>query len=328
MKMTRWGIIGPGNIARNFVQDLKLLDGPQIVAAILGNTPDSTKQFAEDFQISNYYTDAEEFFQHEMDVVYIASPHTLHYEHSLQCLQHHLPVLVEKPMAINLEQCEELTGLSKKNRAFLMEGMWIRFLPGIQQVLQMIKDGVIGNIVSIKASMGYKAPPDSNSRYFDPALGGGSLLDLGIYPVFLSLLLLGKPRTIKAIGTLSDQGIDEVCSVLFHYRDGQHAILESTLVSGSDLPAEIAGEKGVIKILDPWYEKSAGIELNIYGEGKVVYPCSWEGHGLQYEAAEVLNCLNTKEYESKLMSHAFSRMVIEVMDEIRSQINVVYDMYE
>jgi predicted dehydrogenase len=176
--------------------------------------------------------------------------------------------------------------------------------------------------------MGYKAPHEPGSRYFDPQLGGGSLLDLGIYPVFLSCLLLGRPDSIKAIGTLSDEGVDETCAMLFQYDSGQHASLESSLLSQSDLPAEIIGEKGTIKILDPWFEKSKGIELISHEHGKTLYPCEWEGHGLYYEVQEVLRCLEQNKIESEFLSHTFSLDMIQVMDEIRNQINVTYDMYE
>jgi hypothetical protein len=122
--------------------------------------------------------------------------------------------------------------------------------------------------------------------------------------------------------------VDEDCSVLCHYRSGQHAILESSLLAQTDLPALITGEKGTIKILDPWFEKSKGIELNEYEEGKIVYPCNWEGHGLHYEVQEVLKCIRYNKIESEQMSHAFSLSMMETMDEIRNQINVTYDMYE
>jgi predicted dehydrogenase len=231
-------------------------------------------------------------------------------------------------MVINRRQCEELVNASRKHKTFLMEGMWLRFLPSIQHLLSLLKEGKIGNIVSIKANMCYKAPYDPESRYFDPELGGGSLLDLGIYPVFLSYLLLGKPDTIKAIGTLSKDKVDVTCSVLFHYRNGQHAVLESSLVTGTDLPAEISGDKGIIKILNPWFEKSKGLELAIFGEEKTVYETSWDGHGLQFETAEVLKCLERKQIESEIISHQFSLDIMEILDEIREQIQVIYKKYE
>jgi len=329
MQETSWGIIGPGNIARDFAKDLRLIPVRQHITAVLGHNNKSVDKFATDFNVPHRYSDFTEFLKNKtIDVVYIATPHPHHFEQALTCLENNIPVLCEKPMTINADQSQKLIAASQNHKTFLMEGMWIRFLPSIQQVLSIVREGRIGSIISVKASMCYKAPYDPNSRYFDPALGGGSLLDLGIYPVFLAHLLLGKPDTIKAVATLSKEGIDEACSVLFHYKEGQQAILESSLLAQTDMPAEITGEKGIIKILDPWYERSNGIELNIYNEEKIVYPCNWEGHGLQYETQEVLNCIQQNNIESEIMSHAFSLEMITVMDEIRNQIQVSYDMYE
>jgi predicted dehydrogenase len=325
----KWIISGTGSIAHSFIRDLSLTGVPQEVVAVLGHSEESTKEFAEQHQIPAYYTDLDEALRNvKADVAYVASPHTLHHEQAMAFLEKGIHVLCEKPMTINHEQCMQLVQLSKEKGRFLMEGMWIRFLPSITRVLDLINEGVIGKVMTVKASMRYKAPRDPDNRYFDPELGGGSLLDLGIYPVFLSLLLLGKPDTIKAIGTLTEEGIDEECSMLLHYRNGQHAVLESSLRANTDQPAEITGEKGVIKILDPWYEKATGIEVEVYGQGKIVYPCSWEGHGLHYETSETLRCLHAGKNESEQMPHAFSLMLLEVMDEVRRQIKVTYDLYE
>lgn len=328
MKITKWGIIGPGTIAHHFANDLGLLRSPQQVQAVLGHTKNNTESFAKEFAVPQLFSRLEDFVENaDIDIVYIATPHTLHYEEALECLHHRIPVLCEKPMAINLEQCNGLISTAEKNKTFLMEGMWIRFLPSIRQLLHIIERGDIGRIVSIKASMSFKAPYNPASRYFDPDLGGGSLLDLGIYPVFLSLLLIGKPSTVKAIGNLSDKGVDEDCSVLLHYKSGQHAILESSLTH-EESHAEITGEKGIVKILNPWFEKSAGIEVHLFDEGTTVYPCQWYGHGLQFEAEEALRCLNEQKISSDMLPHEFSRTMIAVMDEIRRQIHVTYDLHE
>ncbi|MET0466317.1 MAG: Gfo/Idh/MocA family oxidoreductase [Chitinophagaceae bacterium] len=325
MKKTRWGIIGPGNIARTFVKDLSLLGTKQEIVALLGRSEDSTTSFAQEFDIRHYSMDPAHWLDKvQPDVVYIATPHPDHFEQALDCLQRKIPVLCEKPMTVNADQCRQLIEASVANQTFLMEGMWIRFLPSIQLTLEMINKGMIGKILSIKAATTFKAPPDKNSRFFDPEQGGGSLLDLGIYPVYLSLLLLGKPRSVKAIAKLSDQQIDEACSIMLQYRDGAYAMLESSLISNSDAPAEIVGEKGTIKIYHPWFEKATGIELNIEGEGKIIYPCSWDGHGMQYETEEVLHCLEENKLESKDHSHTMSLDLITLLDEIRRQIKVVY----
>jgi predicted dehydrogenase len=329
MTETNWGIIGPGNIAHDFARDLRLVPVMQRVTAVLSHREDSANEFAREFNVPGIYTDFNAFVENKnIDAVYIATPHPHHFEQALFCLTKNIPVLCEKPMTLNANESQKLVAAAQKHKTFLMEGMWIRFLPSIQQVLSIINDGRIGNVLSVKASICYKAPDDSKSRYFDPSLGGGSLLDLGIYPIFLACLLMGKPDTVKAVGTLTADGIDKACSILFHYKTGQQASLESSLLAQSDLPAEITGEKGTIKILDPWYEKSKGIELHVYDDGKIIYPSRWDGHGLQFEVQEVLNCIQQNKIESDSLSHAFSLEMIQVMDEIRSQIRVTYDMYE
>lgn len=329
MTETNWGIIGPGSIAHDFARDLRLVPVLQQITAVMGHRSQTNSEFAREFNVPSSYTDINDLVTDKnVDAVYIASPHPQHYEQALTCLSHNKAVLCEKPMTINADQSRQLIAAAQKHKTFLMEGMWIRFLPSIQQVLSLISQGIIGNVVSINASMNYKAPPDPHNRYFDPAKGGGSLLDLGIYPVFLACLVLGRPRSIKAKAILSKEGIDKACSMLFEYKSGQQALLESSLVSSSELPAEISGEKGTIKILHPWFEKSKGIELTVDGLQPIIYPCNWEGHGLHYEVREVINCMQQQKIESDAMSHAFSLDMMEVMDEIRRQIDVTYEMYE
>lgn len=328
MDTMQWGIIGPGNIAHQFVKDLALVSTPQKIKAVLGHHDEKTKAFARRYNIAFACTGLEEFIHKgRPGIVYIATPHTLHYEQALACLENKIHVLCEKPLTINAEQCNHLIEVSHKNNVFLMEGMWIRFLPSLKHVIEIIEKGMIGDIISVKASVGFKAPHEDN-RFFDPGLGGGSLLDLGIYPVFLALLFQGKPDTIKAIGKLSDKGVDESCNVLFGYNNGASAVLESSLLIQTGHPAEITGDKGTVRILHPWFEKSAGIELLRDGKQKILYPCMWEGHGFQYEAEEVLRCIGKGEIESELLSHDCSLRVLETMDEIRRQIHVAYEMYE
>ncbi|MEO5684881.1 MAG: Gfo/Idh/MocA family oxidoreductase [Chitinophagaceae bacterium] len=320
-----WGIIGPGKIAHDFARDLALVQPQQKITAVLGRNQSSADNFVKEFATGKAYADQASFLQHPgLNIVYIATPHPAHYEQAMACLQNKIPVLCEKPLAVNAEQAAGLINASRENNCFLMEAMWIRFLPGIIKALEIVKQGTIGKILSVKASMGYKAPKDENSRYFDPELGGGSLLDLGIYPVFLAHLLLGKPRIIKAIGTLTEKGIDESCSVLLDYDGSAQAILDSTLVSQSDRPAEVAGSKGIINILNPWFEKSPAVEWQLYNQEKQQFVTDWEGHGLQFEIMEVLHCLENKQIESTLFPHRLSLDITETMDAIREQIHVVY----
>jgi predicted dehydrogenase len=331
MEPFKWGIIGPGSIARDFTDDLKYVNRPQKITAVLSHREESARKFAEEFKIQAYYTDINRFLQEaDIDAVYIASPHTSHYEQTLACLHRQIPVLCEKPLVINAEQAKNLVEAAEENNTFLLEGMWIRFLPSIHKLLDLIASGAIGKLVSVKASMSYKAPEDPENRYYNPELGGGSLLDLGIYPVFLSTLLMGKPDRIHAVGKLSDEGIDETCAVLFKYDDGRHAMLESSIITQTELSAEIAGDNGVIKILSPWNEKPESIRVTMYDEDRTAtdYPCEWEGRGFQYEVEEVLSCLNNKQIYSNQYSHQFSLDVMEIMDKIRKQLHVTYNAHE
>ncbi|RYF93030.1 MAG: Gfo/Idh/MocA family oxidoreductase, partial [Chitinophagaceae bacterium] len=276
-----------------------------------------------------YYTDIQLFLSNKnFDAIYIASPHTSHFEQAIACLDHQIPVLCEKPLAINAVQVAKLKSASEKNNTFLLEGMWIRFLPSIKKVLEILGSKEIGLVNSVKASMSFKAPEDEDNRYFDPALGGGSLLDLGIYPVFLAHLVLGKPASVKAVGKLSDQGIDESCAILLQYTSGSHAILDSSIITQSELSAEIAGDRGVIKIQSPWNEKPSSIKVTLYDGGVKEYPCEWEGRGFQYEVEEVIAALKNKKIYSDLYRHEFSLEIMDTLDEVRSQIGVKYGSVE
>jgi len=327
MEIFKWGIIGAGNIAKDFLEDLKhLADQPQKVTAVVSHTITGAKDFASQCGVPLYYDDMEKFINDtKVDAVYIATPHTSHYEQALVCLQNKIPVLCEKPMAINSEQAKDLIRESAGSETFLMEGMWIRFLPSIKQVIELVQKDTIGQVIAIKATMSYKAPSDPGNRFFNPGLGGGSLLDLGIYPVYLSLLLLGRPAKIKALCKLSDKQIDESCAMLFQYEGGQYAILDSSIIVQTDQTATIYGDKGTIKILEQWNERPAGIVLQLYNGEVKKYPCQWQGRGLQYEVEEAVRCIKNKQLQSDLLSHQVSIDLAEIMEDIRRQVNITYE---
>lgn len=329
MRSYNWGIIGPGNIAHDFANDIKLVSVPQKITAVLSHRKESAYEFAEEFGIAGRFTDINDFVKNgKADIVYIATPHTFHYEEIKVCLNNQIAVLCEKPIVINHDQFEELQQLSEEKNTFLMEGMWVRFLPSFQKLLKLIDQKTVGDIISVKASMYYKAPHDENSRYYDPSKGGGSLLDLGVYCVFLSTLLLGYPTKIKAVGLLSEKEIDEACAILLSYSDGRYAMLESSLLIKKNTAAEIYGTNGIIRILDPWFEKSPGIEIEPDNGEKQTIPLSWEGHGLQFEIEEAINCVSEHKIESDLMPAKLSGEVLKIMDEVRSQLHVTYDEFE
>lgn len=321
-----WGIIGPGNIATEFAQDLGLINSTHHrVGAVLSRSLERAAEFAEKENAPQYFDDFDAFLHKaRIDAVYIATPHPNHYEDTLRCLQHKIPVLCEKPLAMNSREVQEMVDASARNNTFLMEGMWIRFLPSIGQVLTLVENNAIGKIISIKGDMSYKAPYDPESRYFNPELGGGSLLDLGIYPVFLTHLLLGKPTHIKATARLSDQHIDEACAALFGYGNNTYAFIESSLVTKTALRATIYGETGSIHIGQPWNEQPSEIVVKPYDGEEQHYPCAWEGRGLQFEAAEVERCVRQGKLYSDQLCHQFSLDLMATLDAIRQQTHIRY----
>lgn len=331
MNEFKWGIIGPGQIAKTFAEDCKLASFKgHTIHAVLGHTLDKAKAFADEFNAPQYFDNIDKFLQEStIDAVYIATPHTMHYKETLQCLARKIPVLCEKPMAINQKQVKEMVDAAVQHQTFLMEGMWIRFLPSIQKVLSLINEDAIGNVLSVKAEMSYRAPHEPDSRYFEPEKGGGSLLDLGIYPVYLAHLLLGKPNGIQAWARLTDKQVDEACAAIFQYDNGAYAVVESSLMVQSSWEAVIYGDKGKLIIHRPWNEMPRSIEVTLYDGATYLHPCEWEGRGFQYEMDEVYNCIQQGKIESEHFCHHFSLDLINTMDEIRKQTGIQYaeDVY-
>jgi scyllo-inositol 2-dehydrogenase (NADP+) len=324
MEPFKWGIIGPGNIARDFAKDLQHATQKQKVTAVLSRTLDHAKEFAAEF-CAPFYTDNLSRFLTEADVdaVYIATPHAQHYQYTMACLEHQIPVLCEKPLAINQQQVKDMIATASANRTFLMEAMWIRFLPSIQHVITNLY--LLGPITSIKADLSFRAPHDKeHKRFFDPALGGGSLLDLGVYPIFLSFLILGKPCSIKAVARLSMAGVDEACAAVLKYAGSQYAMVESSLIDQTESNAIIYGERGYIKICQPWNEKPERIQMKLYDGTETDLPVKWEGRGMHFEADEVVRCIRNGKLESSVLNLQTSLDVTEIMDEIRSQVHIHY----
>ena len=324
----RWGIIGPGNIAKEFAEDLKYVVGATCeVGAVLGKKPEETAAFVKAH--GGFSTnDLQEFFNSKPDAVYIATPHPLHFEEAAACLKNKIPVLCEKPLAINEKQINALIGLSKKNNTFLMEGMWTRFLPSFQFLFNVIQAGTIGNVMHVHADMSFIAEKNKNNRFFNPELGGGSLLDVGIYTVYLGYFLLGNPDKIFACGKVNEANIDETCGIMLKYANGNYAMLESSIITQTEGSAWIYGSEGTIRIKKPWTEHPEKIEVIINNESSFKHIPSWQGRGFQYEVEEVIKCLQNEKTESDILPHTASISVVRIMDEVRAQLNIVYPQHE
>jgi predicted dehydrogenase len=325
MKDFVWGIIGPGWIATEFTGDFKrCTSASHKIGPVLGLTLDSAKEFCEKEGGQSYFDDIEKFLQQPMDAVYIATPHPLHYKDTLVCLQHKIPVLCEKPIAVNNIQYEKMKTTARENETFLMEGMWIRFLPSIIKPLEILKSGKLGKITGVKSNISYPQKKDPNNRFYNPELGGGTLLDLGSYCVYLIHLLLGKPLQIDAKAKLSDKQIDTDCQFSFHYNGSVTGIGHSTFNYDQPNVAHIYCEKGKIVIGDEWNAKPAEITVT-YNDGTIetITP-EWDGHGFQYEIDEVCQAIASGKGECEKHSLDFTTDVMQSMDEIRKQTGIIY----
>jgi len=322
-KTYKWGIIGLGKIANKFAQDLLKIPHAEL-HAVASRTLEKAKIFAGEYKVSNYYGSYEEMILHaELDAVYIATPHIFHCENTLLCLQDKVAVLCEKPFAMNINEAQKMVDAAQSNDTFLMEAFWTRFLPTTLKVLEVIEEGKIGEVLSIKADFGFKASTDPNGRMYNLNLGGGSLLDIGLYPVFLALLILGKPNEVKAFGKIGTTKIDEECNMLFQYDEGHSAILNSSILYDTPVEASIHGTKGMIHIPRRWHE-SEKFTLHIEGQSPQEISFEFNCKGYRYEAEEVMRCLAAGKKESDILPLSFSMDLMNLLDRIRKEINLVY----
>jgi predicted dehydrogenase len=242
-KSYNWAIIGPGKIAQKFASDLKLLPNANLYAVGSRNL-DRAKGFATQFGFKKAYGSYKEVAEDpNVDIVYIASPHVCHYKDSLLCLNSGKAVLCEKPAAINQQQYNKMLEAAKKNNVFFMEALWTRFIPSFNKCIELIEEGEIGEVNLVEANFCINPPYDIEGRIFNPMLGGGSLLDIGLYPVFLSLEIFGKPEMINAMATMSETGVDSSCSMIFKNKENKLSVLFSTVICEGGIEAIVHGSE-------------------------------------------------------------------------------------
>lgn len=326
MKTIRWGILACGRIAKKFAADLKYVEGAELVA-VASRDLEKAKAFAAEFPAKHVLGSYQELVQLEdVDVIYVASPHSHHYEHTLLCLNHGKAVLCEKAFAINANQADEMIALARSKNVFLMEALWTRFLPHYLKLRSMIEEGQLGEVKGVLANFGFKPMAPVPQRLFDPALGGGALLDIGIYPVFLAQSILGVPDEINAHMNPASTGVDEQCAIQFKYKDGRSASLFSTLASNLETDADIFGTSGRVRLTSRFYEPSATIQ---YYPGHVdsrtlVAIERGAGFGYHYEATHVGECLRNGLSESPVWSLSDTLQLMQTMDGVRAQMGLRY----
>jgi predicted dehydrogenase len=322
-RVINWGILGPGKIANRLASSFGKNPAAKLYA-VASRDIEKAKTFAQQYNIPNCYDSYEKLIDDpNVDVIYIATPHTFHYEQTLLCLNKKKAVLCEKPLTINYRCAEEMVATARKNNTFLMEAMWTRFFPATHKVLEIIKSGKLGDVKYLRADFGFKGPYDPNGRLFNIKLGGGAMLDVGVYPLFLSLLVFGKPDSITSMAHLNTTGADELINALLYYKSGSIASVLSAVVTDTPKTAEIFGTLGRLTMQSPWHKASAlTITLNDGSEEQISLP--YDGTGFEFQIQEVTQCLLNNKVESDLMPLDFSLMMTSVSDEIRKQCGIKY----
>jgi len=318
----RWGIVGPGRIAHSFAKDLSLVEGGKLTAVASRNLQ-RAQEFANEYGAEYSFGSYEELFDSDVvDVLYIATPHTSHCELSIAAMEKGKNVLCEKPMGLNSHEVGQMVDSAKKNNVFLMEALWSRFNPSILKVKEIVEKGTLGEIAYLNANFGFYAlDRDEEHRLLNPNLAGGSLLDIGIYPIFLAYLILGKPETIKAMSKFHSTGVEAQTAMIFDYPFAQ-AVLTSGLRSKISMKAEIAGSKGSAYLQERWHE-TQGYSFELNGEEQAV-DLPTKGIGYSHEIEEVHRCLQEGKLQSDKWSLQNSLDLVGLLDEVRKITGVTF----
>lgn len=319
----RWGIISTGGIATAFARDLSFLNN-HIVAAVGSRSLQSAQDWAIEFPGCRAYGSYEELVNDpNIDAVYVATPHTSHAANTILALNAGKPVLCEKPFALNAIEAQAMVDAARENNVALMEAMWTRYLPHIYKVREILNSGVIGKVLAVEADHGQRLADYANPRHWEPELGGGALLDLGIYPVSFAHLVLGKPASITATASFTDKGVDAQTSAIFDYATGAQAILSTTLSVKTSNRATISGELGRIEIDTVFYTPTS-LRLVMH-DGKVEdFPRVYQGGGLREQAEYFSQLIQRGEKDSALLPLQESIDIMKSLDEIRKQIGLIY----
>lgn len=326
-RIIKWGILGLGKIADKFVSDLGLVHDA-LVLAVGSRDQSKAAAFAAAHQVERAYGSYEALVNDpDIDIVYIASPHSHHYEHTMLCLHHDKAVLCEKAFAINSREAKAMIDLARAKKLFLMEALWTKFLPPYKKVMELIGEGAIGNVKNMLVNFGFVATTRNAVRLTQATLGGGALLDIGVYNVFMVLSVLGRPDRVYATMTPSEESVDEQSAVIFKYNNGTLAQLFSSFTTELANEAHIAGTKGRIMINNRFHSPSADVTLYKSGgdEGIAQEIIREQGYGYQFEARHVVQCLQDGLTESPVITHADTLLLMETLDRIREAAGIVYE---
>jgi predicted dehydrogenase len=322
-KNYRWGILGAGKIAEKFCTALCFTEGSEVYA-VASRDADKANAYAAKFNATKAYGNYEGLMKDEnVDIIYIATPHPFHHVQAIACMQNKKAVLCEKPLSLSYAQTMEMIETANQNKVFFMEGMWTASMPFIKKIRSLIHDDIIGTTKYVSADFGFLAPVDLEGRLYKKALGGGAMLDVGVYPLYLATLILGNPTCVKSVSKLSVTGIDEYTNMVLQYASGATAHLVCSINFNTAIEAEIIGTKGRIKIENPWF-KATAFSLHLNDETIENFYFSHECNGFEHQIKEVMHCLDNGLLQSNYMRHELSLSLSKTSDEILRQAGVEY----
>ena len=322
MSTFKWGILGPGGIARAFAKDLQLLEAHE-VGAVGSRTLSNAQEFAKTFGGTAYGSYEELVADPTVDAIYVATPHPSHKENVITALNAGKPVLCEKPFAVNAHEAREMVAAAEKNGVALMEAMWARFLPHYADVREIIASGVLGQILTVQADHGQRLADRNIPRLVEPSLAGGALLDLGIYPVSFAHMILGNPAKITASAVLTDKGVDAQTSMIFDYADGAQAILTTTMIEQTPCRAVVAGVNGWLEIDRTFYNPTS-MRVVLFDGSVTQYPHTYTGHGLREQAEVFKQLVQSGKNQSEILTWKDTVDIMGTLDAVRSQIGLRY----
>jgi predicted dehydrogenase len=317
----RWGIVATGNISSAFTRDLALLDDAEVVA-VGSRSSESAEKFGAEFGIPHRYGDYPSLVDDaDVDVVYIGTPHPQHYAIARACLQAGKAVLCEKPVTLNARQARDLVGVARANGVLFAEAMWMRTLPIIRTMYDDLRSGSIGEPLQVLADFGF-TQPDLPDRLLRPELGGGALLDLGVYPATFAYAALGRPAEVKTVSEISDLGVDLSTAMVWRYDSGAIAALTCGMRVHNPCTASISGTEGSLLVPHRFHHPSHYVRETAAGAERV--EVAQTGTGYHYEASEVMTAMRAGLVECPLLPHADTIAILELIDEARAQVGVRY----
>jgi predicted dehydrogenase len=323
MKKYKWGILAPGKMSAKFAKGISLLGNAELFAVGSRNS-DRAKEFAREYGFKRYYGSYGELAADpDVEIVYIASPHSFHKEHTLLCLRNGKHVICEKAFSLNAAEVDEMIDEAKSRNLFLMEALWPPFQPFYKKAAELLGSGITGKIMELRGYFSFIPPYNPDDRKFNLSLGGGSLLDIGIYPVIDALTFIGMPDEIKAMASFSPTGSEESLNVIFGYNDGRMATIYSSFKTSLGIGCDMLCEKGNMTVARG-RDMSQRVILGLHGAEKQEFVFNPPAMGYHSEAEEVMKCLDEGRTESKIVPLSFSRDLIRTLDRIRDAAGIVF----